>query len=245
MKQKKASAMIYYVAFLILLAIGVVITIVFMGKFGLKQSEEDICHNSVVLKTTGKGIIGQIDCRTEFVCISGGEDCEGIVANEKILVNPNSKEEIMEAIADEMAQCWWMFGEGKLYYWNNKKEDSTLCSVCNVVKFDKTILDKKYDISFTDFFKNLTILMKNNTQTYYQYLYNPSDEDLIPRADVLVHLVGGKLLDKEGTDNEFHIVTGIGKAFGLKNNVLIPASIGNSDTIISDIKCDTTLTKTD
>src|SRR3989339_874739 len=86
-------------------------------------SEKEICHNSVVLKgqSPSNFDVGNLDCKTNYVCISGGEDCKDFNPTNIINININQKSEkiendTMKAIVDEMKDCWWMFGEGKINY---------------------------------------------------------------------------------------------------------------------------------
>src|SRR3989338_2930165 len=74
-----------------------------------EQTNKEICHNSVVLKGKTSGFAGSLDCRTNYLCISGGGDCQD-ASTSKIEVDASNKNEIMEAIAKEMADCRYMFG---------------------------------------------------------------------------------------------------------------------------------------
>ncbi len=109
------------------------------------------------------------------MCISGGEDCEGINPTTTVKVNPDSKEEIMKAIADEMADCWWMFGEGELDYMRGNFFGNTACAICSIVKFDNKIQESQEEgITYEEFIKFLAneSKSKNEKDTYLHYLYD-------------------------------------------------------------------------
>ena len=123
----------------------------------------------------------------------------------------------MKVIADEMAECWWMFGEGKIDYggfWESLKEklpwQEGHCAICSVVKFDKKISNEISKISYEEFYNYLDQTNKDETQTYLKYLYlvNSLDGDSgffknfkIAEKDV----VEGNLIL---TEDKFSIVTG-------------------------------------
>ena len=85
----------------------------------------------------------------------------------------------MDALANEMADCWWQFGEGKLDYaggWDIA--ENAACSVCSIVDFGSNIL-KGEKITYEDFYQHLQEKEKSSSQTYLNYLYKTSiKEDL-------------------------------------------------------------------
>lgn len=110
-------------------------------------TEEQICHNSVVLR--GKSIVlGEtvpLDCKTQDICFSATKEC-----NLKSMPNPSevitiesgdlkkATEQLNQEIADLMADCWWMFGEGKVDYMGPKARSKTYCSNCYRIAFDES-----------------------------------------------------------------------------------------------------------
>ena len=163
---------------ILIASFAVILFFIFRLNLG-RTTDSEICHNSVVQRSIGKGFAKDLDCKTDYVCISGGDDCEGITAKRTIEVDPENKEEIMNAIADEMADCWWMFGEGKLDYLGLREKglDKTTCALCSVISFDKTISEKDYQISYREFYNYLNTLKKTQSQTYFNYLYDSDDVD--------------------------------------------------------------------
>ena len=166
-KNKNAEITTQQIVILIILVTSFVIILFFIFKLNLgSESQKDICHNSVVLK--GKSIVVSeaLDCRTNYLCISGGGKCEGINPTETVKVNPNNKGEIMKAIASEMADCWWMFGEGKLDYLSIGDKNAlseTSCAICSIVKFDKNgeLLTSSY-YGYNDNDEALSIYLTQN-----------------------------------------------------------------------------------
>ena len=155
------------IVFLIILITSFVVILFFFFRLNLGETtNKEICHNSVVLK--GKSIIsGNLDCRTNYVCISGGEKCEGINPTQTVKVNSNNKDEVLKAIADEMVDCWWMFGEGKVDYAGSSIIGRS-CAVCSIVKFDENFQE---EITYKDLSDFLKENKKDETQTYFDYLF--------------------------------------------------------------------------
>lgn len=196
-----------------------------------ETTDKEICHNSVVLASKGKGILGGLDCKTNYICISGGGKCEGINPTKTVKVDPNNKEEIMKSIADEMADCWWMFGEGKLDYL--KADGKYHCAICSMTKFDNLIQDEVEEISYLEFYEYLRDTGKSNTETYLKYLYNVLDINSVKKLNKKIKIVDEKIL----TSEKFAIITGLNP---------------NSDLLMEDfkiypyfVKSDEVMTKTD
>lgn len=167
-------------------------------------TDKEICHNSVVLASKGKGLVGELDCKTNYLCISGGGKCEGINPTTTVEVNPNNKEEIMKAIADEMAECWWMFGEGKLDY-KHADWEGYHCAACSVVKFNKKVQAEFSEISYKEFYEYLKNTKKSDTENYLKYLYDVFDVESVKKLNKKIDIDNGKISTKE----KFAVVTGL------------------------------------
>ena len=179
MMDKKGELTTKKIVIIITLVVSFSIILFFLLRLDLGgTTQEQVCHNSVILKGKAKGLIGKLDCKTEYLCISGGGDCEGSYDK----VNVESKEEVFEIIANEMAECWWMFGgEHDVEYApliDHAKKVATQktfhCPICNSIKF-KDLGEKVYSSELYDY------LAENNydSRTHLEYLYGVHD-----RADV-------------------------------------------------------------
>ncbi|GAI04522.1 unnamed protein product, partial [marine sediment metagenome] len=182
-ENKKSEITTKQIVTLIILIVSFVIILFLLFRLNLgRATDKEICHNSVVLKSAGKGLVGQLDCKTNYLCISGGGDCEGINPTTTIKVNRENKEEIMKAIADEMADCWWMFGEGELDYMRGNFLGNTACASCSIVKFDNKIQESQEEgITYEEFMEFLAneTKSKNEKDTYLYYLYGVSSIDQV------------------------------------------------------------------
>jgi len=128
---------------ILIISFGIVLFLLFRLGLG-EETQKEICHNSVVMVGKGKGLVGSLDCKTNYICISKGKKCEEF--NPTKTVKVKTQEEIVEAIQKEIDDCWWMFGEGKIDYAG--VFEGYVCAVCSVIKFDKTIQDKYTEIIF-------------------------------------------------------------------------------------------------
>jgi len=145
---KKGELTTQQLVVIIIIIISFVIILFLLWRLNLgEETQKEICHNSVVM--VGKGF-GELDCRTNYVCISKGEDCKEF--NPTTTVDVKNEEEIVNAIQKEIDDCDWMFGEGKINYVSSKVpligiEIPTLhyyCAVCSIIKFDEKI-QKEYE----------------------------------------------------------------------------------------------------
>jgi len=177
MKEKKGEITTAQIVTIIILIVSFIVILYFFFRLNLgATTNSEICHNSVVLQAKSAKLVGALQCKTDYVCISGGGTCENLNPTITLKVDSTKKNETMKALADQMANCWWMFGEGKLDYLELSAVQGTVtggrgCAVCSVVGFDNKI----NSISYGDFIDYLAKTKKDDTQTYLQYLYGASN----------------------------------------------------------------------
>lgn len=165
---------------IVMLVVSFAVILIFLSQLDLQRTtSENMCRSSIALKSQGNlmGALAKatnLNCKTNYVCISGGSECEGIIATQTVTVNPQDRSKIMKAIADEMADCWWMYGQGKAAYAEEELFKTDLvCGVCSKIVFDKKIQQAQSEpISYIEFYKYLADTPKSDSQTYSEYLYN-------------------------------------------------------------------------
>ena len=168
-------------------------------------TNKEICRNSVILKSKAGVLAGPLDCRTDYLCISAGKNCENMSFSSKADVK-NTKEDIMKTLADEMSDCWWSFGEGKIDYASSSAFAKTACSICSVVNFDEQI-QKTSPITYGEFYNYLRTAKKTNTQTYLQYLYGAGSLDAFGADFPIENYLDNKI----EFDKSYFILTGMSK----------------------------------
>ncbi len=223
---------------IVITSFAIILFLIFRLNLG-ETSNKQICHNSVVLKSKGGGFINKLDCKTNYVCISGGGKCEGISPTVTIKVNLDNEEEIMKAIADEMVDCWWMFGEGEINYLNIELDDflpEPACAICSIVKFDNKILKQEYKISYRKFYEYLNTIPKSETETYFTYLYNSYDVEKFQseKSYLEVDLDKDFILD----DEKYTILTGMkkGVAWGFGEDFFFYSYYAKSNELNSKLR---------
>lgn len=191
---------------IIILIVSFIIILFLIFRLNLGgTTDKEICHNSVVLKGQSQVIAGPIDCRTSYVCISGGGECSDLTKVSKVSVNPNNKSQVMKAIADEMASCWWQFGEGKINY-GTPQGTSIKYALCSIIEFDSKIQEKTKEISYSEFYNYLKTIQKEGSQSYLNYLYGVNDlNSLIIQSQFTVNVGQDKII----TNQRYSIITGI------------------------------------
>lgn len=142
MLNKKGELTTQQLVTIIILIISFVVVLFLLFRLGLgEETNKDICHNSVVMKsksfTKSEALL---DCRTTYVCISEKEDCENFIPT--VTVDVKTEEEIINAIQKEIDDCDWMLGGGKLDYGGFWDFDGYHCAICSKIKFDKEIQNK-------------------------------------------------------------------------------------------------------
>jgi len=246
MSQTKGELTTQQIIILIIVITSFIVILILLFRLNLGEtSDKEICYNSVVLKSKGKGLVSGLDCKTNYVCISGGKECEEINPTITIKINPDNKEEIMKAIADEMADCWWMFGEGELDYLSIGEKgalNKVNCAICSIIKFDNQILEKNYNINYREFYNYLNTLERNNEETYFKYFYDASDVNEFQEISFLkINIDNTLILGQE----KFAIVTGVKSGFvwGAFGNIFLYPYYLKSSEIDSELGCKEFITK--
>jgi len=204
MINKKAELTTKQLVMIIILIVSFIIVLFLLFRLNLGETtNKEVCHNSVVLKGKSGIFAGSLNCRTNYLCISGGEDCEEIPTTSTIEVDSNNKNETMKALADEMSDCWWMFGEGKIRYTGGAGSTGVHCALCSVIEFSRISADS---ISYQEFYEYLRTTPKSESQTYLHYLYEINNLDLFESQEQIeINL----LSDVISTNQKYSIITGI------------------------------------
>ena len=192
-------------------------------------TDKEICKNSVFLKDKASVFSGPLNCKTNYLCISGGEDCLGSIS-ETVEVNSESKEAVMKAIADEMSSCWWQFGEGKLNYGTEAdvKDVSIKYALCSVIEFGSDVQEKIPEITYSEFYEHLRKTPKDSSQTYLKYLYGtPYPSSLTIQSQFKVYDINQ---DKIRTNEKYSIITGIDDNIDTPDEILKVYIIPTSET---------------
>ena len=226
-KHKKGELTTQQIVMLIILVTSFAIILLFLFRLNLGEvSNKEICHNSVVLK--GKASIsGNLDCNTNYLCISGGGDCKGINPTITKEINLNDdvddKDEIMKAIADEMVDCWWMFGEGKIDYAGISVVDVS-CAICSIVRFDKNIQE---EITYEDLSRFLKKNKKDKTQTYFDYLFENEIPKVMETSDPILY------------EEQYTIITGrrdaIKAGIDIRDPIIVPVHFIKTSDLTEEI----------
>ncbi len=270
MKNEKGELTTQQIVMIIILIVSFIIILFFIFRLDLgHETDKEICRNSVAMKDQSKLISGPLDCKTNYVCISGGGKCEGItttITKDIDLNKPDAKEQIEKAIADEMADCWWMFGEGKADYVGFSIKDSTFggvaCSLCSMISFDKKIQgDEKLNFDYKKFYDYLQSTEKETGKSYLYYLYGSQK---VEDVEKIISVDSQEPID---FTKQYAVLTGIGKTGALKTSAnwfaknffdaasgfylitpkfpdigKIPVTLKEKSKI-NDLKCDDFLTK--
>ena len=179
-KIKKGEITTQQIVILIIVLISFAIILFFLMRLNLgKTTDKEICHNSVVMKgNSALKSTGSLNCKRDYVCLTFDGSCENMTAPE--LKKVKTVNQTYQVLADEMADCWWMFGEGKIDYVGEKALEKNYCSICTQLAFDNSMKKIKGfesgKINADDFYKYLSEKkMPAKKQTYLEYLFGQGD----------------------------------------------------------------------
>lgn len=190
--KKKAELTTQQIVILIVLIISFIVILFLLVRLNLKgSSDEQICYNSVVTK--GNPVLsgtGSLNCEKSYVCISADKTCEEM--SEPEIKKAGSSDEVYQILADEMANCWWMFGEGKIDYIGDKALQKNYCSICSQIAFDDSIQNIKDEegnpvfednkLSKDELYNYLAKTEMSEDLTYAEYFFGTNNVELLKSA---------------------------------------------------------------
>ena len=186
MKNKNAELSTQQIVLMIILITSFAVILFFLLRLGIgEKSEEQLCHNSVLQKAS---VFSEapLQCYRNYVCITEDGSCEKLIKPKKIKVK--TLDEVYGTLADEMADCWWMFGEGKVDYVGSDLTKNNYCSICSQIYFDDSLealegIENK-QISKDELYDYLSENEYSKNKTYAEYLFGTSDIKKL-KADIL------------------------------------------------------------
>ncbi len=197
------------VTIIVLIASFVIILFLFFRLNLGETNNKEICHNSVLLQEKSSLFGGPLDCRTNYMCVSAGEDCESITPTSTEEINSRGvggmKGEVMNVLAEEMVDCWWMFGEGQVDYVGSWTDTDVKYALCSIIAFDDNVQENVHDISYADFYEHLRSTSKSGSQTYLQYIYGTNVIEGIDEEE----MVNFSFSESIDTSQRYSIITGI------------------------------------
>ena len=233
--RRKGELTTQQIVTLVILITSFIIILFLLFRLNLgEETAQELCRNSVITK--GKSIFPssaiQLNCYRSYKCITKDGSCEDLNNHEvKIVENAN---QIYGEVAKEMADCWWMFGEGNLDYIGTGVAKKNYCSICSQIAFDNS-LSNIQGISEGKISKDelYNYLAKNNVSgedyTYSQYLFGTNNIEQLKQASS--QKGGPGTFGTIETGKQSFIVMGITSGVG----VLDWAAIGSGTSAVTVI----------
>lgn len=173
---KKGELATQHIVILIVMIVSFAIILFFLARLNLsEETEKEICHNSVVAR--GSSVLPEesipLKCQRSYVCITADNTCEQMTNPDKKKVK--TQDGVYEVLAEEMADCWWMFGEGKINYVGADLIPELYCSICAQIAFDDSLQEEIFtdgkieEEEFYEYLSENNVLGKD--ETYLEYLY--------------------------------------------------------------------------
>jgi hypothetical protein len=208
--EKKGEITSQQIVMLVIVIASFAVLLFFFFRLNLgNTTEEELCHNSVL--TRGSAVVPTdavpLNCHRQYVCITkAGGSCEGLTNPKRIEVN--SLNETYKALAEQMANCWWMFGEGRVNYVGDDLKKNYYCSICSQIYFDKSLKSiTGEEIDKNELYNYLRSNKIDNKNTYAEYLFGSTDVESIKSENLKQTGVGS--FGNIQIDNPYFVVTGI------------------------------------
>ncbi len=214
MKNKKAELTTQQLVTMVILIVSFVVILFLLFRLNLgKETEKELCYNSVVLRAGSvlpKDSI-PLDCHRSYICITKDGSCETMTKPEVKKVKTDV--EVYQVLADEMAECWWMFGEGKVdYVGKDFFYKDNYCSICSQIVFDDSLRDiSSFSSGTLDKNKFYSYLANENYtvgKTYSEYLFKTNNLDLL-KQELSKNQSTEVTFGTIDFSNQYFVVTGI------------------------------------
>ncbi len=204
---------------IVILIVSFVIILAFIVSLNLKaEVNKESCRNSVILRGSALGKSTSLQCKTQEVCISGGEECNNL-GKDAVTIKAETKEELFNELSDLLYDCWYQMGEGKIDYApTGFGFEENYCAICNTIKFDEKIKgnEELRTIKAEEFYRYLQAKkIPNEDKSYLNYLYGVNSLDAVRESILQKTTEAGTPLDiyneniDFGYDKGYAIITGI------------------------------------
>ena len=220
--KKKGELTTQQIVTLIILIMSFAILLYFLLSSGIGQfQDKEICHNSVLLRDNAliPDEAAPLNCQRQYVCLTADKTCEKM--SDPILHKVKTKNETFEVLAEELADCWWMFGEGKVNYAGKEIKPKLHCALCSEIYFDDSMKKIFPDGKFSEeeFYDFMAIEEYSEDESYSMYLYGSNE------VKNLANNFNLEFRDVE-VGKYYYILTGMTSVFGGKEVDAIAGGIG-------------------
>ena len=181
LKYRRGEMTTQQVVILIILILSFAVILFFLLKLNLGgQTDSQLCHNSVSVR--GSAPLSSLnsyplDCKRQYVCLSKTGKCDAQMTNPSI-EKVSTKDDVYNYLAEDLANCWWMYGQGKVNYIGSDTLPKLYCSFCSQVAFDSSVKKIFGGDSFDkqEFYNYMSLTnMTGKSETYSKYIYGTND----------------------------------------------------------------------
>jgi len=209
-KLKRGDITTQQIVLLIILIASFAVILFFIFRLNLGETNaQEICHNSVVSR--GASVLPSdsipLNCQTTYVCITKDGSCEKMSGTKEIK-KVKTKDEVYDTLANEMADCWWMFGEGKInYVGKDLTPEKLYCSICSQIAFDDSLKEIFPDnqIDQTEFYDYLAKTNISAGESFLDYLLDIKSSEEIKSSLQDSSSDFGKI----NLENQHYVIMGI------------------------------------
>jgi len=210
MISKKGELTTNQIVVLIILIASFAVILFFLLRLNLgEESEKEVCHNSVVLRSNDAIPTDSVplNCQTTYVCITKDGSCEKLLKPQKEKVK--TPDEIYSVLARELADCWWMFGEGGLNYIGSDTFKEMYCVRCSQISFDDSVKEisgfKNGFFDREELYKYMANTKISSDETYSEYIYGTNN------YNAFLNVEDGKNVEfgDFDMDKQYQVVTGM------------------------------------
>ncbi len=219
---KKARMIPEWAVSLIVLFITMFVLLFYLGEVSdVRAAKIKACHEQILYRHTfnlgpveiGRESIPLSACKAGHICFvtENNEECEELKGLADIEnVKAATKEEVIEVIANRMADCWGMVGEGHLNYQPSTWGwEHSYCGICDKIAFSDNFKERVEKIGYEEFYDYLeSTPVPGLERTFSQYLYGLNslasvEEAMLERERTSRPLADVKMSDLKMIDTSY------------------------------------------
>ena len=160
------------ITIIVVIASFVIILVLYFRADLSGLTDEQVCYNSVVARSSSAitANVIPLNCKTSYICITKDGTCE--IMTSPTIIEVENPDDVDNALAEKMANCWSIFGAGKLNYVGEDFSSNLYCSNCYQVGFDNSLdMFSNNEIEKRELYRYLASKNVSGTDTtYLEYL---------------------------------------------------------------------------
>lgn len=232
LKYKKGEMTVQQIVILIVLILSFAVILFFLLKLNIGgQTKSELCQNSVSMRANAPlSSLNSypLNCQRQYLCLSKTGKCDAPLTNPTV-ERVSTKDDVYNALSENLANCWAMYGQGKLNYIGSDTLPKLYCSFCSQIAFDSSVKKIFNGDSFNkqEFYNYMSLTnMTGKDETYSEYIYGTNNFSKEYKGDFGKVNLNKQYYSLIGITSDVSTLGWVGIGAGLATASLLTGGIG-------------------